>query len=432
MKTQLVNLKGGAKLLFNRQTEVNGISVVFSFNAGAVNDPKDKLGVAHFLEHAIMRFPNAKMTREEKVSAKNKFQYSNAFTSKYKIEFVTKTIEKDLEEALDLMTETFASIKFLPEEFQAEQSIIRDEIKTRIWLNHYLLNNVFNTEIIDDEKSRNIISSPAGTIETFNNITLEDLKEFKDKFLTLNNLIITVVGNTNLKNLKKLIKKYVETRIKEKGDEGYYLTDYNYTPATYHFVKAIEEGKAFLNVTYIVKKLPFSYQDYQEEYISRFVSMVLHELTYKFFRTDKNLCYGCNAYTCYEKGNLICEVGIPCSEENLQTIIDVYQEYLDTLPEDLPVDQYSKHQDKFFGSYDFDFMTLDKYSNRCFNTYINEKRLFGTKTKKYHKKRYESVTYDEANNLYKSLFKQNPHIVLISNNEKYKDYKYEDFKMTKK
>lgn len=431
MKTTLVNLKGGAKLLFNRQTEVNGISVVFSFLAGAINDPVGKLGVAHFLEHAIMRFPNAKMTREEKISEKGKFQYSNAGTSRNRIEIITKTIDENLELAFDFMTETFASIKFLPEEFEAEQNIIRDEIRTRVWLNHYLLNSIYNIEMIDDEKAHNLISSPAGTIETFNKITIDDLKEFMDKYLTLNNLTIIVVGNTTLGKLKKLISKYVETRIKAEGEKGYENNDVNFTPPAIHYAKAKEEGKAFLNITYPIKKLPFSYKVYDEEYIARFVSMVLQELTYKYFRTDKKLCYSCNAYVYYETGNLLSEVSIPCSEENLPTIIELYQDYLNTLPEDLPKDLYEKHNKKFFEGYDFDFMTLDSYSSRCFRTYKDENKLYSTKTKNFHRRKYESVTYDQANELYKTLFKVNPHISIISNDEKYKNFKYEDFKATK-
>ena len=151
MKTTLVNLKGGAKLLFNRQTEVNGISVVFSFNAGAINDPADKLGVAHFCEHVLFSFPNAKMTRQQKFDYAHRFQYSNAYTSTSDMRFVVRTVDEKLEDAFDFLTESFASTQFTNEEFEIEQKIIRDEIATRKKVNGNLIYRVYCTEILKDE-----------------------------------------------------------------------------------------------------------------------------------------------------------------------------------------------------------------------------------------------------------------------------------------
>ena len=104
MKTQLINLKGGAKLLFNRQTEINGINIEFNFKAGALNDPMGKLGVAHFCEHALCDFANAKMTKKERASYARKFQYRNAFTSREVMGFIIRTVEEDFEDAVDFIS----------------------------------------------------------------------------------------------------------------------------------------------------------------------------------------------------------------------------------------------------------------------------------------------------------------------------------------
>ena len=101
MKTQIINLKGGAKLLFNRQTEINGICLEFTFKAGSLNDPMGKLGVAHFCEHALCDFANAKMTKKERSSYSRKFQYRNAYTSNSNMGFSIRTVDEDFEDAVD-------------------------------------------------------------------------------------------------------------------------------------------------------------------------------------------------------------------------------------------------------------------------------------------------------------------------------------------
>lgn len=432
MKTTLVNLKGGAKLLFNRQTEVNGISVVFSFNAGAINDPIDKLGVAHFCEHVMYSFPNAKMTRQQRFDFAHKFQYSNAFTSSRDMRFIVRTIENKLEQAFDFMTESFSTINYSQEEFEVEQKIIRDEISTRKKLNSDLAYRIYNTEILDNEKTKNLIGSPAGTLETFEKITLQDIKDFINTYLTLNNLTIAVVGNTTLNKVKKLVKKYVETRLKTSNTECYVLRNPEISSPRYHFRKAVEKDKAVLNIIYPLKKIPFNYEICREAYVSDLTSAVFYELTYNYFRINKNLCYSCGASICKGDDWLTHQFNIPCSEENLPKIIDLYEDYMMSLPTELPKDLFDKHRERKLGNFNFDFTSLDRISNSCIYNYEEKRKLYNSKLKKQNRKICESITYKECNEMYKTLFKTNPHITIVSNDEKYKDFKYESFKVTKK
>lgn len=432
MKTQLVNLKGGAKLLFNKQTEVNGVSVVFSFNAGAINDPEGKLGVAHCCEHVLYSFPNAKFTRQQKFEFARNFQYSNAFAGPRAMRFVIRTIDNKLEEAFDFLTESFNSIKFSQEEFEIEQKIIRDEIATHQKVNENLIYKIFNTEIIKDKKLKNLTNYPAGTLETFNKIKLEDIKEFIAKFMTLNNLTIIVVGNTTLSKVKKLVKKYVETNIKVSNEQGYVIRNPEIYQSSFHFEKSIEDGKAIFNVYYPLKQLPFRFERYREVYVGEFVSSILYELTFNFFRVDKNLCYSLGAGIFHSDDWLTHEINIPCSEDNLQAIIDLYEDYMNSLPKELPRELFDKHRDRKLNNFNFDFMKLDGYSSVCLSYYENRNELYNTKIKKKVKELYESINYQECNEFYKSLFKVKPHVSIISNNEKYKDFNYQDFKSTKK
>ena len=428
MKTQIFSLKNGAKVLFNKQTDVRGITVELNFTAGAINDKKGKLGIAHFCEHAIFGFPNAKMSREERASYKRKFHYFNAYTNFSMVVFIIQMTEEDFEDAIDFLTEPFLSIKLNQEEFEKEKKIIEDEIKTRVQRNSAQYGIIERTEIIKDEQFKNLITSPAGMVETLNNITLEDIKEFISEYLTLNNLCVSISGNISKNRVKKAMHKYVEARIGTSSKQGLLTRDINelYTPK-YHFDNAAEEGKALLSCVYTLKHIPWTYEVHRDWLVSAVLSMVLREYAYLYYRQKKNLCYSCSLEIISIANHLTNEFYIECQEENLQEVIECYNEFLNQLPENIGPEMFEKHKRKMLLSYNFDFLGITKVADAMFSVYFRENKLFNTKYIKEVLKDKKSVTYDEVNAMYKTIFSVKPHITIISNDEKYKDFDYKSF-----
>lgn len=127
MKTKVLNLKNNIRLIYTYVKDVNGVDVQLCFKAGALNDPKGKSGLAHFCEHALSSaFSTEKHSRNERRYLKNKYSYSNASTSASYVKFFLQVAHDKFEEAFDLMTETFYSLKYIPDEFESERKIIYD------------------------------------------------------------------------------------------------------------------------------------------------------------------------------------------------------------------------------------------------------------------------------------------------------------------
>lgn len=425
MKTQIINLKGGAKLLFNRQTEINGICLEFTFKAGALNDPMGKLGVAHFCEHALCDFANAKMTKKERSSYSRKFQYRNAYTSTINMGFTIRTVDEDFEDAVDFVTESFSSIKFLQEDFEEEQRIIADEIKNQLQINRRLTPYVTFTEVLDDKAYNNLVASPAGNIETFNRITIDDLKEFVSKFITLNNLTISVCGNITKSKVVSIMKKYVEERLKVSDTFGYDKREIDYTPSKVHFVEAIEKGKAQIEITYDLKPIPFSYDFVREQSVSTILRAILQEKTFEFFRTEHNLCYGCSNYVGVYMGHLINEICVYCQEENIQEVIDKFGTFIGTFLGDLSKELFDKHKKKVIDSFNFDLEDIGSITKSMQNVYNDRRKPYNDKYKKEWQNELQKVTFDEVNEIYQTLFKVKPHVILVAS-KKFENFDYKD------
>ena len=423
MKTSLINFKNGAKLLFNRQSDVHGIAIKFVFMAGSINDPQGKLGVAHFCEHALCNFSNARWARKDNESYARKFQYRNAYTSMREMCFVLHTVDEDFEDAIDFLTESFHSIKFKDEEFNEEKRIIEDEIKMEMQINNRLMPNIINTKVIDEEHFNNNNASPAGTLKSFSKITLEDLKQFIKKYITSNNLTISICGNIKKSRAVKIVKKYVEERLPSSKTQGLAIREVDYFEPKCIYEKAIEQGKTIIFLRYVLKKLPFSFDETIEDCTIPILSSVLNELTFNFFRLKYNLCYGCQNYIAHSKGNLINDVIIYCQEENLDEVMAKFGEFIQTFNGDLLKELFEKHKKSCVDRFNFDLIGITKMVGQAENIYYQEHKLLNDKYMNKKLTARKKVSYENANDLYKMLFKQKPFIIVIAS-DKYKNFGY--------
>ena len=83
-KRKVLKYKNGLVLLFRKDKSKKAAFVDFSFHAGLINDPKNKLGLSHFIEHTIA-LSNKEYSREIKKDERNKFFSSNFTTNEERI-----------------------------------------------------------------------------------------------------------------------------------------------------------------------------------------------------------------------------------------------------------------------------------------------------------------------------------------------------------
>ena len=430
METKLFNLKGGAKLLFTNVDAVEGVSINYSFQAGALNDPINKLGLAHFCEHALCSFPTAKETREERWSHARKFNYRNAFTSINNIGFLMDVVDEDFEEAIDFMTEPFASLKITKKEFDKEYNVIKDEIKTRIKLNNSQVYILDRTEIVKDEYYNRLVTSPAGTVESLANITMDDLKKFISSYLTLNNLTIAISGKIDEKTVVSVVEKYIE-RIPVSNLYGYDAHDQEINSPCLHYAYPDEKDKAVFKADYFMEQVPFSHEKPDKFFTAKIISRIVNEQAFQFFREENELCYSCQSYCFVYFDQLTCGVKVACQEENISKVIEKYGEFIEKMDTELDKDIFEKQKRRFINSINFGHIDLSSICNWALDVYYEEENMYGDTYNKDYKEKMKNVTYDQANDLYKKLFTNAPHITIISKDEKYKNFDISTLKTTK-
>lgn len=429
MKTKIIDLKDGAKLFYSPDLSIRGIHIDLGFRAGSINDPKGKLGVAHFCEHAFAGdFSTNKYSSEELVKRRHSFKSSNALTSAWNVRFYVQTTIEDIENAFDFLTHPFKNIVYSEENFNRSKKVIASEIQTvTSSKNDRIMSNLFHTEVAKDKNVKRLIASPAGTLETLDKITIKDIQNHAKNYFTLNNLSICVGGGIKLSLVKKLIEKYIYPNIPTSKVQGIEYDDIEgLSKPAYHFAKSVENNTTVVRLICPLETL----QDkptIEDRDLLGMTGSLLGEKSFNFFRTQKNLCYGCWVGVGDDYKVLNGTLNITCADENVEKVLEAAAEFIQNSSEDVNKDDFDTHKKRALSGFNFQARSLGEMTMSTLNYYKNYNLQYSKKLLKRKEKSIRNVKYEEVNDLTKRIFKNKPHLIIISNDEKWKKFDYEKY-----
>lgn len=193
-------LDNGLQIYVIPKENVNGYYVTFSTKYGSIQDEfipigqeemiKVPMGVAHFLEHKVF----------EQKDGKDPFTFysergcdANANTSNYKTTYLfsgTNAIYEGINYLLDYVQSPY----FTDENVKKEKGIIEQEIKMYDDNPYY---KIYDSTVYNAFVSHPIKYPIAGTVESINKITKDDLYTCYNTFYHPSNMFIVVTGNVD-------------------------------------------------------------------------------------------------------------------------------------------------------------------------------------------------------------------------------------------
>ncbi len=174
-------------------------SINFFCKAGVSFEEKNKVGLAHFLEHMIFKGSNSLEPGEFDLEIEKLGGYSNASTGYDDVHYYVDIPPGNLEEALYLLTNLVLFPNFNEKEFYLEKKVIIEEILQSQDQKDELIFNFFLESVwLDHPYAKSIL----GKEENINEIELIDLHHFHKKHYTPSNSCFAIAG--------KLPKNYLE------------------------------------------------------------------------------------------------------------------------------------------------------------------------------------------------------------------------------
>ncbi|MGQ9570344.1 MAG: M16 family metallopeptidase [Thermodesulfovibrionales bacterium] len=205
--------------MFRKEYLTNGIPVVMEplrnmrsvaigiwVKVGSRNEPYDKNGISHFLEHMFFKGTHKRTAKDIAIEIDSLGGELNAFTSKENTTFYVKILDEYIEKGVELLSDIFLHSTFPEEDIEKEKRIIKEEIKMVEDTPDDYVHDIFNHTVWGNT---GLGQSVLGRRDTVKSFTREDLVSHIKKYYGIKDVIIACAGNFEPESLLTILNKHL-------------------------------------------------------------------------------------------------------------------------------------------------------------------------------------------------------------------------------
>jgi len=207
-------LGNGIKVIYEYKP-IDITSFCVGFNAGALVENEQELGLAHVVEHMVFKGTHKRNELQINKSFDELFGFNNAMTNFPYCIYYGTTLSDDFESGFELYSDIIVNPSFPTEGFKEEIAVICEELKE--WKDD-------NFQLCEDEllrsafKNRRIKTCIIGETEKIRSFSIEDIEDFYSKYYYGDNCVISVVTGLESETVLNVIEKYMGC-LKSNGDK---------------------------------------------------------------------------------------------------------------------------------------------------------------------------------------------------------------------
>ncbi|WP_443945188.1 M16 family metallopeptidase [Pedobacter sp. AW1-32] len=174
-------------------------------NTGSRDEPENKAGLAHFIEHLIFKRTEKRSTTQILNRLESVGADLNAYTTKEYTCVHASFLNPYLDRTLDLFNDIIFHSTFPAEEMEKEKEVVLDEIASYLDQPEEAINDDFEDMLFSGHPLGNNI---LGTVNSVKGFTREDVLNFRKKNYLTNEIVVAVIGNYAFKNFVSKGTKY--------------------------------------------------------------------------------------------------------------------------------------------------------------------------------------------------------------------------------
>lgn len=200
------DLENGLHVILHEDHSTPIVAVSIMYHVGSKNEAPDKTGFAHFFEHLLFEGSENVKRGEFDVYINGSGGYNNANTTDDRTYYYEVLPSNYLELGLWLESERLLHAKILQEGVDTQKEVVKEERRQRV-------DNQPYGSVLEELKKRAFKEHPyrwttIGSLEHLTQAKLEDFIGFYKEFYVPENAILSIAGDIDVKQAKKLIKKY--------------------------------------------------------------------------------------------------------------------------------------------------------------------------------------------------------------------------------
>ncbi len=212
-------LNNGLKLELTEDRSIPSVAINLCYHVGSKDEDPDKRGYAHLFEHLMFEgSKNVEPGDYDRLSLKAGCE-NNAYTTEDKTNYYLLAPSHQLEFGLWLESDRMLEFSVSEESLEIQKGVVIEEKKQvfdnkpygSVSLNLAPLlykNNGYSWDTIGDEND-------------IEQASLDNIKEFYEKYYTPNNAVLTIAGDIDTENAIKLTEKYFGSIAKGKFNRNH-------------------------------------------------------------------------------------------------------------------------------------------------------------------------------------------------------------------
>ncbi len=200
-----VTLDNGLRVLLVSDAKLQTSSAALAVEVGSLEDPDERLGMAHFLEHVLFlgteKYPSE---GEYGQYVRSNGGYSNAYTASDHTNYLFEVNHDAYEGALDRFAQFFVAPLFTAEFVDREMNAVNSEHAKNLQ-NDYWRTRMVTRLLHRDGHPRQKFST--GNVDTLGGTTRDELIAFYERHYSANRMTLAMLGTASLDRLEALARE---------------------------------------------------------------------------------------------------------------------------------------------------------------------------------------------------------------------------------
>tara|TARA_A100000171_G_C2118696_1_gene139438 strand:- start:252 stop:1619 length:1368 start_codon:yes stop_codon:yes gene_type:complete len=200
------DMDNGLHVILHQDNSTPIVTVSVLYHVGSKNEPKGRTGFAHFFEHLMFEgSPNLKRGEYFKIIEAAGGSL-NANTSNDRTYYYETLPSNQLELGLYMESERMLHAKIDSAGIATQKEVVKEEKRLRVDNQPY--GSVISVMLKNAYRGTNYEWAPIGSFEDIDAATDQDFVDFYETFYVPNNATLSIAGDIDIAEAKKLIEKY--------------------------------------------------------------------------------------------------------------------------------------------------------------------------------------------------------------------------------
>jgi predicted Zn-dependent peptidase len=199
-------LPNGVRVVTEHMPTSRSVSIGFWVGVGARDEPVERAGASHFLEHLLFKGTDQRSARQIAESVDAVGGEMNAFTAKEHTAYYLRLPEQEFAFGLELLVDVMSAPAFRPHEVDAERHVILEEIlMSHDEPDDRVYTALFEALFPDHPLGREVL----GDEDTVSAMEPAQIAEFFGAWYRPANLVVAVAGNVTHDRVLAGVERYL-------------------------------------------------------------------------------------------------------------------------------------------------------------------------------------------------------------------------------